>query len=153
MGDKVILNFTKVLDISELSEEEDEGRPSDETQSGTREFWDNLMKHLMTIVDKMVKMLPEGTPHVNYNRGHIAVGTSGVNFLWFSPRRNAWLVQLRMDGNVQADWVAKLKDKGISAETREDNDEIRMRLTTQEELTTNEALIRDLLLKCEELSR
>jgi hypothetical protein len=149
--DSFVLAFLKVLDVAELfgEDEDDSGAPVD------RAYWEKRSNPTaLAVVDKIITLLPStrGSPRVTYNKHHIAIGTSGRNFIWLHPRKNAshCHMQLLLDGDERTDWVKKLDDVGIFAGPR--GKEMKMRLS-QKELMDNEALIRELLAKVEALSR
>jgi len=144
------LHFTKVLDISELYGEEERvsGGEAD------RKEWENKVPpERMGLLDKLIKLVPDanGAKHVTYNQSHIAVGTSGRNFAWFHVRKDGWFAEFLMDTDQRADWIAKLTQRGILADSRDSA--IRIRPLTDKALTENESLFRELLAQCEELSR
>jgi len=86
VDDKLILNFTKVLDT--FQEQEDEEELGGE--SVDRNYWENransksilLMDNLIGIVQKMHDSL-----RITYNKHHVAIGTNRRNFAWFHPRK------------------------------------------------------------------
>lgn len=151
MGEKFVLNFTKVLDISELYAEE-ESSPGAQVD---RTFWEKRTNpSSLAVVDAMVALLPTsgGSPRVTYNKNHIALGTHGRNFAWFHPRKTAshCHMHLLLGGDVRAEWAHKLDEAGIFAGPRGNN--LKMRLN-QKELAEHETLIREVLAKCEGMSR
>src|SRR5262245_29229930 len=97
--DKFLLSFTKVLDVADLF------APDEEASGGQvdRIYWEKRTNtSSMGIVDSLVSLLSGAgrSPRVTYNKTHIAVGSSGRNFLWCHPRKNAahCHVQLLMNG-------------------------------------------------------
>lgn len=151
IGEQFVLNFTKVLDISELYAEE-ESSPGDQVD---RSYWEKRTNpSSLGVVDKMVSLLPtsEGTSRVTYNKYQIALGTSGRNFAWFHPRKNAshCHMHLLLSGEERTEWVRKLDEVGIFAGPL--GKQMKMRIT-QKELAEHESLVRDVLANCEEIAR
>ncbi len=87
VDDKILLNFTKVLDIYEAPEDEGDlggeevGRPYWEKKSNPKSI---------SIMDEMIKMADQSYPksRVTYNKHHVALGTSRQNYMWFHPRKS-----------------------------------------------------------------
>lgn len=151
IDDRFTLTFTKVLDIAELmlTDVEPPGPPVD------RAYWENHFKPMsLAVVDRLVPLIQENgrAPRITYNKGHIAIGTTGRNFLWCHPRRNAphCFLDLRIGGESRTDWIRRLDEAGIYAGPRGQN--MKMRLTAQE-LSANSGLIKDLLASCDALER
>ena len=149
LEDQFSLVFTKVLDIADL-------RPTDEEPQGEqkdRAYWQtNSGKASLASVDALIALLPQGiAPRVTYNQGHIAVGTSGVNFLWAYPRKTAahCFFNLRIDGDERESWITRLSDAGIFAGPRRDLMKLRV---NQSEIQQNALLLRELLASVERLS-
>ncbi|HEX6812724.1 MAG TPA: hypothetical protein VF384_13945, partial [Planctomycetota bacterium] len=88
LDDSIVLHFTRVLDTYEFGaepEEEGAGEQADRT------YWEKRVpRESLEIVDAVLTLVPtkRGEPRVTYNRGHIAVGTTGYNFLWLFPKRS-----------------------------------------------------------------
>jgi hypothetical protein len=151
IGENFSLNFTKVLDISELYAEE-EASPGEQVD---RAFWEKASNPAsIAVVDNVLRLMQEigASPRVSYNKYHIALGTSGKHFAWFHPRKNAshCHMHLRLGGEDRTEWVQKLDEAGIFAGPR--GNEMKMRLT-QREFEEHKELIRGLFAKAEELSR
>ncbi|MBE0681286.1 MAG: hypothetical protein IH589_05180 [Anaerolineales bacterium] len=85
----LFLNFVKVLDLVETSEDEDQGGQD----VVDRNYWDKRANvksmKILDILTSAVKAISE--PRITYNRGHIAIGTTGRNFMWCHPRKNPYL--------------------------------------------------------------
>ncbi|MFH1679935.1 MAG: hypothetical protein ABIH26_04745 [Candidatus Eisenbacteria bacterium] len=151
-GDHIVLHFTKVLDVYEFpDEEEDSG-----AEQTDRKYWEKRANaSSLSIVDVIVGLLPSGgaAPRVTYNKGHIALGTEGYNFCWFHPRRASTHCHIHMRvGNEQRDdLLRRLEEAGISAGTHR-RDAIKLKLTPKE-LEENRDLIGDIAQLCEKLSK
>jgi hypothetical protein len=86
VANNIVLNFTKVLDLYE--EPEDEEDLAGETVD--RSYWEHRSsKKSMTMMDEIVKLIAEKYPNpkVTYNKHHIAIGTQKQNFLWGHARK------------------------------------------------------------------
>lgn len=147
--DRFAVTFTKVLDVTDL-------RPTEEEPAGEakdRAYWEARSgKGSLGSVDALLELLPPGgVRRVAYNQGHIAVGTSGVNFLWAYPRRREahCFFNLRLDEDDRAKWIEKLSEAGIFAGIR--GDLMKMRVN-QTEVKQHATLLRELLSLCERLS-
>jgi hypothetical protein len=92
-NDQLFLNFVKVLDLAETGEEEEPG---------------------IAVMDSIVEIVkPIAQPKLTYNKGHIAVGTSGKNFMWCHLRKGTHLLLvLRLDED-RDNLVMKLEEQGI----------------------------------------
>jgi hypothetical protein len=147
---KVVLHFTTVLDLPE-PESEEEGT-SDKVD---RQYWEKRANPAsLQLVDRLIGLLP-GTPgsaRITYNKYHIAVGTTGQNFLWCHPRKSTphLHTHLRLNEDQRAQALQDLEVAGIYSGSR--GKEIKLRLSGRE-LSENEALIRGLLEKAENQSR
>ncbi len=110
MGDKLCLNFVRVLDIMEEAEDE----PGEQVD---RKYWETRgSKKSIDLMDAIVALVPKdaGDVRVKYNRHHVAVGTSGTNFLWLHPRKGGHVhfhVEPGEEGREKL--MPKLEEKGI----------------------------------------
>lgn len=122
------LHFVKVLDVYE--ETEIEGPAPEGTD---RRYWEaRSSPESLGVADCVIDIIAKAgfTPRVTYNKGHIAIGTTGYNFCWLHPRKEAphcpthiWI------GPTDRDRVlARLREAGIAVAAR-GPEEIRARLT------------------------
>lgn len=146
-GNKFILTFTKVLDIAELlaPEEEPSGEQAD------RPYWEKRSSRVsFSVIDELLKVITttDRLPRVAYNKSHIAVGTTGRNFIWCYPRKAAphCFFDLKIDGEQRTEWVKRLDEVGVYSGTRGSG--MKMRIN-QKELQEHSALIKELLTACE----
>lgn len=150
LDDRFALTFTKVLDVVELNSPEDEAG----VEQKDRAFWDaHSSKASMQAVDALLKLVPfESERRVAYNASHIAVGTSGVNFLWAHPRKKdpQCFFDLRLSGEERSKWIAQLLDSGVHAGDRGHFMKVRL---TAHEIQAHADKLRSLLARVEELSR
>lgn len=84
--DKILLNFTKVLDIYE--------EPADEEGLGgetvDRAYWESISNHKsIALMDQLIEISKEicKDQRVTYNKHHVALGTQRKNYAWFHPRK------------------------------------------------------------------
>lgn len=107
VDNKIILNFTRVLDIYEEPEEEE----TEASEEADRSYWESkATQKSLAVFDQTIKSL-DGLglkPRITYNRGHIAIGNSRRNFAWFHPRRKE--AYCHIDIRVGEDNVDKIKE-------------------------------------------
>lgn len=104
---KIILSFTKVLDIYEEPEEED----TEAAETTDRQYWENRVnKKSLTVFDQVIEDMESMgiPPRVTYNKGHIAVGTNRRNFAWFHPKKKE--TYCHFDIRVGEDNIDKTKE-------------------------------------------
>ena len=145
-----VLTFTKVLDVVDLTTPEDTASEEQET----RAFWvAKSSRPSLATVDAVLALLPQGGNHsrVAYNQGHIAVCTTGTNFLWAYPRRKQpqCYFDVRLEGEEREAWINRLSEAGIDAGVR--GALMKMRVM-QTDVAHHEELFRELLLACERIS-
>lgn len=87
IDNKILLNFTTVLDVYEEPEDEEQlageevGRP----------YWlKRANPKSIAIMDEMIAMAQEIYPNsrITYNKNHVALGTTRQNYLSFHPRKS-----------------------------------------------------------------
>lgn len=148
IDNSVVLQFTKVLDILEETDDEDQetGRAYWERQSGATS---------LAVLDKVVAMLQKevGSPRVTYRKNDIAVGTSGSNFGWLRPRKQTAHCHLRLKtGADERDTILqRLEAAGIPA-TAFQRELITIKLTTKHLDESRDAIL-DVFRRCERRSR
>jgi hypothetical protein len=141
--DKIILNFTRVLDVYEQTEEEgEEAEPTD------REWWERRSnRQSFSIVDQCATLLSNNghTPRMTYNKHHIAMGGPRQNFCWFHPRKAQSHCHLHLKtGEANLSGVtSKIEEVGISVAPHR-KDIIRV-IITPHEMKEHEAVIREAL--------
>ena len=145
--EQFFVTFTTVLDIADLfgGEEEVAGEQVD------RAYWEKRSNQTsMAVVDAMIKLVSQnGAPlRLTYNKHHIAVGTTGRNFIWLHPRKEAahCHMHIQLTGEERTAWVSKLGEAGLDAGPR--GNQMKLRLTSKE-LKEHEALIKQLLVETE----
>ncbi len=114
VGDAIVLNFTKVLDVVQRAGDEDEGTGSVIVTRNDWESWSS--KDAMRIVDDCLDMLRDldSTIKPKYTRGYIGVYIGNIvdNILTFTSRG---LMQESSSGALtdNAAWKKRLKDAGF----------------------------------------
>ncbi|GAG57709.1 unnamed protein product [marine sediment metagenome] len=113
---KIILNFTKVLDVYEHPEDEikDIGESNVD-----RPYWTKRASpKSLEVMDKFIQIAKSYNNElkITYNKFHIALGTSRRNFVWFHPRKASdhnYIDILVSDENVDKT-KNNLEEMGIS---------------------------------------
>jgi hypothetical protein len=145
--ERFVLTFTKVLDVVALRATQDQ--PDGERKD--RAYWDtNAGKASLAVVDGLLTLLSKtfSNLRVVYNQGHIAIGTTGNNFLWAYPRKNKphCFFDLKLDGDERSTWVDKLAEVGVYSGARGSNMKLRLNAN---ELSQHSILLSELLVACE----
>ena len=144
---KLILNFNKVLDLVE--EEEEAGEQVD------RKYWESKANEKsLAIMDKIIVLIPKeaGEVRVKYNRGHIALGTSGTNFCWFHPRKSAHIhLHIEVGAESRDEIKKKLEEQGVQCRLHR-ADDLTVVLTMQE-FEQNKELVKESISMAELQSR
>lgn len=150
IDESIVLHFTRVLDTYEFGAD-----PEDEpTAPADRAYWEKRSSpEALRVADAVVSLVPttHGEPKMIYNRGHIAVGTSGYNFCWCHPRKVHCNARVKVPAEQRAALTETLEGVGIDAASRGRNS-IRMQLTTKDVNGNRDALI-EVLRVAEEYSQ
>lgn len=141
---KIILNFTTVLDIYE--------EPEDEEKLGGEEvgrpYWEKKAHaKSIKIMDDMIAMAEEAYPNskVTYNKHHIALGTTRQNYMWFHPRKspNNCHLEIKVGKEYIEEAKSMFEELGISYTPRKDD---RLAVSLQsDELKKNSEKIMELI--------
>ena len=114
VDDALVLHFTKVLDVYRETDQEDQvaGEQVD------RRYWEKRASEgSLATLDHIVGMVQAsiGPPRVTYNKNHIALGTTGVNFCWFHPPREAGHCHLRVRASSESrdDIIKSFSETGL----------------------------------------
>jgi hypothetical protein len=107
IDDKIVLNFTKVIDTYEIPEDE----ISSDSEIVGESFWQNkgfgaaldVMNEIITIA-KQIRI----DMKVTYNKDHIALGTPRLNCIWFYLRKNNYC---SIDMRVNEEYVEEAKNQ------------------------------------------
>jgi hypothetical protein len=151
--DSIVLHFTRVLDTYEFG-----GDAEDDEESGEqadRAYWEKrASRESLEVFDSIVALLPAqgGGPRVTYNRGHIAVGTTGYNFCWLHPRRATHCrAHLKMPAEQRQSIVERLESAGIEAAVK-GRGSVRMRIA-KDDVSKSRQLLGEVLGAAEQWSR
>lgn len=138
---KLFLNFVKILDISESVDDEDIG-PVEQTD---RKYWeDRSNAKSLVVMDKVISLIKEisSDTRVTYNKGHIAVGTTGKNFCWFHPRKVSHIhFVVKYPAESRDAILEKLAELGIESRAKSNDEQISVMLTEKELLESKELFI------------
>lgn len=122
VDNKILLNFTTVLDIYEYPEDvEDLG-----SETVDRNYWEKKSSaKSIAIMDEIISIINQIPPNVKitYNKHHIAIGTSRRNFIWFHPRKTENYCHLEIKvGKDNVDNIkSTLESIGISFNPRKED--------------------------------
>lgn len=144
VGDKLIVDFVKVLDQTSLRrDDEEEG----ETEAVTRDYWvDRVGEQMVALCDQALTIInsrASSTFALNYLRQYIGMTVDGRsrNFVSFSPKKK--FVHLKAAVPDVDAWVAKLTAAGLEADVGKAG---RLRVTVSaEEFKNSGELMRELL--------
>lgn len=133
VDDAIVLHFTRVLDTYEFGAEADEEETGEQAD---RAYWEKrATRESLGVADAFVSLVPtvRGTARVTYNKGHIALGTSGYNFCWFHPRRASphCHLHLKVPADQRPELLEKLEAAGLDAASR-GRSSIRLRLSMKD---------------------
>jgi hypothetical protein len=147
--DNLFVNFVKVLDINEPGDEEEQG-----TQEVTdRKYWESrASKKSIELLDALLGFVRQvAEPKVTYNKGHVAVGTAGRNFMWCHPRKGSHIhVEVRV-GEERDNLVAALEEHSVGC-NKSHRPEVLKIMLTMKELNENKDLIQKVVMLGESFS-
>lgn len=119
MNDKVVLHPVTVLDVMEESADPDAVDP---VEQADRAYWERKSPSTLAIMDTIVSALRAANiePRLTYNRGHIALGSTGRNFCWFHPRKatETGHIEFRVTNENRDAVMSALQAVGIDASPR-----------------------------------
>ncbi len=121
VNNNIILDFTKVLDIYEPPEdEEDIGETVD------RSYWENRSNpKSIKIMDEIINIAKDeyNDSKVTYNKHHVALGTQRRNCIWFHPRKKEGYchVMIKIAKENLSDVKKSLEEIGISFNIRKED--------------------------------
>ena len=148
----VVLHFTKVLDVFQETEndEEDGGEPVD------RRDWERKAgPESLAVLDQVVAMVEQdvAAARVTWNKNHVALGTSGYNFCWFHPRKSTphCHIRVRTGGENREALLRQLDEAGVGA-TPFQGEVITIKLS-RKHLEDSRSAVLAVFRHCEERSR
>jgi hypothetical protein len=150
--DEIILHGIKVLDIFEEAEPEDEvgGEPVD------RKYWERRASPAaLAALDAIIALVNAdiAPAHVTYNKNHIALGTSGRNFCWLHPPKEASHCHLRVktDPEKREEEMKAFEETSLYVRAFQ-RAQITLKLSVKD-IQAHRALVLDLFRKCEKYSK
>jgi hypothetical protein len=138
---KIILNFTKVLDILQRTDDEEDNNmePSD------RNYWlkrtsDETMKALDICIEYLKSI--NGQFNANYNKGYVGIKDSykSNNMLIFWPKQDFLRVGSKNDDKVK--WFDELESVGIYVYRDKKTDRVQFRIKAKDVEKNKDLLIR-----------
>lgn len=150
LDNKLVLNFTKVLNL--VPEEDPVDEESNEIAD--RKYWESRANiKSIKVMDLIVTLFSSEQikTKITYNKGHIAFGTSGTNFAWFHPRKGSRChCEIRLNPEEREAIKNDLEEKGLECGLRGTRNISLM--ITEEEFNTNKDAIHKAFKKGEEYS-
>lgn len=116
----IVLHAVTVLDVVE---EIAEGYVPEEAEETDRAFWEKKRDPAsLAVMDKIVAaLITAGVEERRaYNKGHIALGSTGNNFCWFYPRKTPGYchVEFKLSPDTRDPALATMQSKGIDASSK-----------------------------------
>lgn len=151
LDDKLCLNFVRVLDVVEVEDEEEAGG-----EQVDREFWvkNNRAKSLAIIDAALALFTDKKTLRVKYNRGHVALGSTSINFMWFMPRKgNYVLIHVDVGEAERKVFLDQLKTAGVEGDLSSRHPVTLHIRPTLEDIQKNPDLFRTIFVRAESWSR
>lgn len=133
VGEHLLLDFTQVLDLTELraddvTEEDSGGGNTD------RPYWDaKAGKPLMGVCDtilKLVQKYAKSSIEFNYLRGYLGLRSDGVvrNVVYMEPKPTRNYVKVSFKGSDASGWKAKFEEAGVPVQSKRRN-RLQLKLT------------------------
>lgn len=150
LDDRLILNFVKVLDQTELrtddTEEDSGGGEVDRT------YWESKAgASLMQLVDTVLESINGAgsrTHELNYLRQYIGLKSGGVvnNFVHMHPKPQKKYTHITMRLSTSPEWVERLEEAGLHVRSKRKG---KLRLSIKpEEFEPHANLVREILAEC-----
>lgn len=150
-NDEIVLHGITVLDVYEEAEEE-----AEIADKADRKYWEGRasaggLKAFDMLVSLVTSEIAPARP--TYNKGHIALATTGRNFCWFHPPREAQHCHLRVrtDPDMREEQMRAFEDVGLYVRPFQRR-MITLKLS-EKDIQTHRAAIIKLFKECEALSR
>ncbi len=143
------LNFVKVLDLATTFGEDD----SATIEAADRKYWEaRANPKSMELFDLLIGIVNTFTsPRITYNKGHIAIGTSGRNFLWCHLRKSPRIyIEVRV-GEERENLFAKLEEQGVQCNRDANPENLKIGMTIKD-FEENRELIETVIRLGESLS-
>ena len=152
-NDEVVLQFVTVLNTYEFADDDEEaGVPAEQAD---RIYWERRARpEALKTVDALVDLIKASgsIPLISYNRGHIAIETSGLKFARCFPRKFATHCPIRFKTGSEHRPALLSRLEAVDLEVSSKGPaSIQMFLTT-EQISKHAALITDVVKAAEEWS-
>lgn len=152
-SDEIVLQFIHVLDTNDFGADPDEDEPTELVDRG---YWENKTnRQSLAVVDAIKELVPnaQANARITYNKHHIALGTSGYNFVWFHPRRVAshCHMHIKFGAEKRQEIIDRLEAAGIEAENQ-GRGSIRLHLNVQD-IANNHEILEDVMRIADEWSQ
>lgn len=148
----LFINFVKVLDINEPSDEEEQGT----AEIVDRKYWEQKVNQKsLQVFDDIIEAINTQLEElrITYNKNHLALGTTGNNFAWYHPRKGSHIhFDIKIESDEINDWITKLEEVGIECRLRSNGKLISIVITSKE-VKDNKDILVELFKKAEELSK
>ncbi len=148
----IVLHAVTVLNVVEETAEP----YAIEAEQTDRTYWEKKRDRAsLAVVDKIVSaMKTAGIPgELGYKKNDIPLGSTGINFCWFYPRKTAGYCRIiiKLTTEVREAAIAKMQEHGIDASTKGANSIAFS--TTNKEVDSHLGQILEIIKQAEELSR
>jgi len=130
LDNQLLLNFVKVLDLADTGDDDEQ-----EIQEGTdRKYWDARSDpKSMELFDALVGSVRTiDAPKLSYNKGHIAIETSGQQFMWCYPRKSQFIFFVIRIGDERDSYMAKFEEQGIECNKAINPRRMKIKVTKKE---------------------
>src|SRR5215831_11567966 len=113
----IALHAVTVLDVAE---ETPEDYITEVAQQADRKYWEQKVNAAsLAIMDRIVAALKSSDSseeRLTYNKGHVALGSTGNNFCWFHPRQSEYChIEFRLSPETREEFLTSLQNAGIDA--------------------------------------
>jgi len=150
--DEIILHGIKVLDIFE------EGEPEDEVagEQVDRKYWERRASpSALAALDATIGLVNTdiAPARVTYNKNHVALGTSGRNFCWLHPPKEAshCHVRVKTDPDKREEQMKAFEETSLYVRAFQ-RKQITLKLSVKD-IEIHRALVLNLFRQCEAVSR
>jgi hypothetical protein len=148
------VNSVPEIVLIEIEEGEEEDEEEAEVKEASRDYWE-LQAHpnSLAVADAILEMVETiSEPRVTYNKNHIAVRTTGRNFLWSHPRKQKQHIRLRLQvGEDRASFIKRFQSQSVQCTKGKHIERIIIMLTLKN-LEANKELIQEAISLAEKLS-
>lgn len=150
--DEIVLQGIKVLDIYEEADPEEESAG----ELVDRKYWERRASpSALAALDAIIALVNNdiAPAHVTYNKNHIALGTSGRNFCWLHPPKEASHCHLRVktDPDNRESEIKAFEETSLYVRAFQ-RAQITLKLA-EKDIEMHRALVLELFRGCETLSR